>query len=72
MVLSTYMTSCGRSSDPMIGQARLNGGIFAHGASGPPTVRFRRIRLLGATDGCWPEFCLMGPADGNFAMGFWS
>jgi hypothetical protein len=48
MVLSTYMTSCGCSSEPMTGQAWLKGGTFAHGAAGPPTVRFRPIRLLGA------------------------
>jgi len=36
----------------MIGQAWLNGETFAHGASGPPTVHLRPIRLLGATDGC--------------------
>jgi hypothetical protein len=49
MNLSTYMTSCGCSSELMTGQAWLKGGTFAHGAAGP-------FVWLGASDRSWADY----------------
>jgi hypothetical protein len=60
MVLSTYMTLCGCSSEPMAGQAWLDGGTFAHGAAGPPMVHFPAYSSGSA------QVTAMGPTAARF------